>query len=200
MKHFRLILVAGPILVGWVIARVIFLPETAPHWIAPRADAAPLAAPVVVIHPISQTVSAGQVFTLSVSITDALDVGAYEFTLSYNAAVISPTAVTLGALQSTVVPTRTIGVPPFAPLVGGGHVTYAAYSYGPPPGASGSGTLAVLTFQAIANGHSDLHFLNDSNLPLEVVDSSGNLLSATSQDGSVDVGTLYDVYLPLIRR
>lgn len=200
MKRFGWVLVAGAILIGLILVRAMSLSQMAPHWSVPLADAAPLAAPVVVINPISQTVSAGQVLTLSVSITDALNVGAYEFTLSYNAAVISPTAVTLGGLLSNAVPTRTTGVPPFAPLVGGDHVTYAAYSYGLPPGASGSNTLAVLTFQAMTNGHSDLHLLNDSSFPLEVVDSSGNLLTVTSQDGSVDVGTLFHVYLPLVRR
>ena len=200
MKRFRLMLVVGPILIGLILAGAMAWPETVAHSMLPKADAAPLTTLMVLVNPISQTVSAGQVFTVSVSIANASDVGAYEFTLAYNTAAISPTAATLGTLLSGVVPTRTIGVPPFAPLVSSGHVTYAAYSYGPPPGASGGDTLAVLTFQALANGHSDLHLLNDAGFPLEVVDSSGNLLTVTSQDGGVDVSTFFHVYLPLIQR
>src|SRR5438128_2491657 len=134
MKRYQLLLACGLALL-LITGALVILNGGAPLWASglvgpetapPRRGAS---SPVLVyILPASRTVTAGETFTLDVGISGITNLGAFEFTLTYNPAIVTATAATLGPfLGSTGL---TVTVPPGAPLIGGGQLTYGAYSYG----------------------------------------------------------------------
>src|SRR5438876_6745528 len=184
MKRYGLLLACGLAVLLFTGALVI-LNGGAPLWASPLA--APETSPprraaslpaLVYILPASRTVTAGETFTLDVGISGVTNLGAFEFTLTYNPSVVSPTAAALGLFLGSTGLTAT--VPPGAPLISGGQLTYGAYSYGGVSGPSGSGVLASLTFKARVPGTSALHFRTDSIYAPVLADVHGSLLSATT--------------------
>ena len=109
------------------------------------------------IDPQDGTVTAGQVITRSVVITNAEDLGAFEFTLGYNPQLLEVQSVTLGTFPGSSGRTfSTLG-----PVIDGsnGKVSFGAYSVGNTPnGASGNGVLAIVILKALASGSATLSF------------------------------------------
>jgi hypothetical protein len=123
------------------------------------------------------TADEGYDFTVDVVIEDAVDLGAFEFELTYDSTCIEATDVDLGPfLGSTGRSVYETG-----PAFGTGSVTYGAYSLGAtPPGPDGDGVLATITFRAGMNDCcSDLHLQN-----VVVTDTTGNeqCISRTEDD------------------
>ncbi len=130
----------------------------------------------------SATVSTGDTFTVPVSITGASDVFAFQFGLTFDAAVLQLQSISegsfLGTAGSTIFAAGTID------NTNGTATATADTLTGTGPGASGSGTLADLTFKAVATGTSALTLggviLLDSNL---------NDIPFTTSNGAVTVST-----------
>ncbi len=129
----------------------------APMASAGLPEAAALASPLIRFNPSSTTVAPGATFVLDVLVDNATDLGAFEFTLSFNPAVVSLQSATLGSLLSST--GRTAVALPLVQHAPGpyefGGYTYAATRI---LGPNGTGTAARLTFQALAAGSSNLTF------------------------------------------
>ena len=79
-----------------------------------------------------------------------------------------------------------------------GIATFAAFSTGPQPGVSGSGSLAILEVKALGVGESDLA-INDS----QATTPDASPLSVTDVDAVVQVREarpMEMLYLPFVRR
>ncbi len=110
--------------------------------------------PVIRFNPSSITVEPGATFVIDVVVDNVADLGAFEFTVAFNPAVVQAQNVTLdGFLASTG---RPVVVAPDAPKIDNvaGTVKYAAFSFGTAAGPSGTGTVARITLQAMAPGSS----------------------------------------------
>jgi len=131
----------------------------------------------VKIDPPDQTVNSGRSFTINIVVENAIDLGAFEFELTYDHICVQATGATLGPfLGSTGRSVADVG-----PLVEVGSVTYGAFSWGASPGPSGDGVLATVTFQAGSNEcASVLHLQNVS-----LVDTAGNPQCVSTEDGLV---------------
>ena len=106
--------------------------------------------------PASVQVIPGDVFSLTVQIQGATNVGAFQTDVSYDPLVVQVEGITLGAwLGSTG---RTIS--PLGPIISNtvGRVTFGAFSFGSQAGASGSGDLATIRLRAAGVGQTRLSF------------------------------------------
>ncbi|MBC7227755.1 MAG: PKD domain-containing protein [Thermoflexales bacterium] len=147
------------------------------------------------VQPPVRTVTAGHVFTVGIAITNAVDLGAFEFTLGYTPTVVEVVTGTLGSFPGSTGRAFTVAGTVISPTAG--TVTFGAYSLGATPeGPSGNGVLAVLTLRALAEGQSVLTFRS-----AQVSDRAGNPQTlATLSDGRVEVVPGWKVYLPLVVR
>ncbi len=148
------------------------------------------------IQPSAQQVSTGDVFTTSVVISDAVDLGAFEFTLAYTPTVVKVITATLGTFPASTGRTFT----PIGTQIDtiAGTMTFGAYSLGSSPtGPSGNGTLAVLTLEALSSGTSDLIFRS-----AQVSDRTGNAQTiAAMHKGQITVtAATYRIFLPVVVR
>jgi general secretion pathway protein D len=116
------------------------------------AQAAPIiSAPFV-------TVAVGDLFTIPISITDAVDLTLWQFDLAFDPAIVQAGAVTEGTFMSD------FGATFFGPGVAdnsSGLISLVSGSYvGFAPFPSGSGVLAEIEFVALSPGVSPLVFSN----------------------------------------
>jgi hypothetical protein len=153
------------------------------------------------IDPLNSTVEVGDIFSVTVAIDNVTNLAAFQFDLNYNSGVVQPgtdpasDCVRLGPfLGSTGRSVNKIG-----PTISDGLITYGAYTLDPPsmPGPSGSGTLATITFKAVAIGTTVLSLKNES-----ATDPVGASLAVDVQDGQIEVGpdqaNGFYIYLPLV--
>lgn len=135
----------------------------------------------VKVDPASKRVPlSGGTFTMDIVAQDVTNLAAYQVELTYNPAIVHVTAVTPGPFLGST--GRTVS--PVGPNIdnGAGRAVFGAFTFGTAPGVNGTGVLATITFQPRARGTSALHLQN-----LLVADPSGNPLSATTEDGQVEV-------------
>ncbi|MBV9500208.1 MAG: PEP-CTERM sorting domain-containing protein [Acidobacteriaceae bacterium] len=139
----------------------------------------------ILISPASQTVSVGQTFTLDINVDQIPDLFDYEFSLSFNPAVLAAQSVTEGALFANT------GDSFFSPgsinNTAGTIPTTADTLEGKVPGVSGPGTLAMVQFTAIAAGTTSIDFSPPHDLILQ--DSKGNTLAVTAHSADITAGT-----------
>ena len=174
---------------------------------APASPASPslLSAPLLSLQPSAIRVRQGDLFTLSLVISNVTNLGAYQATVHYSSTLMHPVTVTHPSPSFLTVSGRTAGRPP--PDLGP-YLTVGEYSTGSATsGRNGSGTLAYIQFWALAPGVSALSFSRDSLgqywlplMPAEVADPFGNRMPHFLQDATVTVVPTYRLYLPLIRR
>jgi hypothetical protein len=114
----------------------------------------------------------GATFNVQISVAGVTNLGAYEWQLAYDPAVVElvnvPAAAPYlgwdgGFLASTG---RTVSCLP--PILGVGSVRYGCATYAPtPPGPNGSGPLSTVTFQPVGDGAPNIAFvcagLGDTN-------------------------------------
>jgi len=113
----------------------------------------------------SATVNVGDTFDIAVSIASPSEVDSWQFDLSFTASLLKANFVTEGSFLSESGTKTTL----FSPGVidnGTGHITLVTDSFVDlPPGPSGSGVVADISFTALAPGVSPLTlsnvFLND---------------------------------------
>ncbi len=156
----------------------------------PPADerAAPTGLAVQVEPPLTTLDSVDQVFTITVDVANADNLGSFNFELNYDPAILQVETVSLGGtLQG-------MGFTPQGPIIASGKVTYGAASIHA-GGLNGSETLATIELKTRREGSSVLDLEN-----VEVSDMGGNLQSVTVQDGQVQVGAPEQptIYLPII--
>jgi hypothetical protein len=163
----------------------LFLLVTNPF--AVRADNPP----VIRLDPPSQSVDVGNgPFTVSVMVDNVADLGAYEFQLQFDPAVVRFVGVEDGGFLGSTgrqlqCPTATLFYPADGDLpneIRDGCSTLNST----PAGPSGSGRLAVVTFAPIGSGYSDLTF-TAVGPHMDVTGISGDSLSPTTQNGAVTI-------------
>jgi len=155
---------------------------------------APQQEAVLAVLPPTRTVQVGQTFTVGVVITDAVDMGAFEFTMAYTPTVVEVVTATLGSFPGST----GRSVVPAAPVISStaGTVAFGAYSLGrTPEGPSGDGVLVTLTLRALAEGESGLDFISAqigdrAGTPQALGDLIGGQIAVTSS-------SRWWVYLPL---
>jgi hypothetical protein len=149
----------------------------------PEAEA--LVAPTIRFDPSSSTVSTGATLGVNIVVDNAADLGGFEFTMTFDPAVVTAVTVTLGSFLGST--GRSVGA--VTPIIDNttGTVKYAAFSWGVGLGPDETGTLAVVTLQAVAAGSTSLNFsqaqLTDTQWdPMTVV-------TPTMTSGTVTVST-----------
>lgn len=134
---------------------------------------------IVCVQPPSQVAETGGQFTADIVVDQVTNLGAYEFTLVFDPAVISYVGVSNGAfLGSTGRSVSCLGPYPQA-----GSVRLACVTLGAEPGGpSGTGVLARARFSALAEGTSALDLTK-----VILADVPGTPLPHTDLDGEVTV-------------
>jgi hypothetical protein len=123
--------------------------------------------------------NAGADFSIDVAIVDAVDLGAFEFSLLYDPSCVGAVSVDLGPFLGSTGRTAV----PVGPTFDAESVTFGAYSFGSPTGPNGEGVLATVHFTAGASECSSLLHLQNAAL----TDTAGNPRTPTLQDGYVNV-------------
>ena len=141
--------------------------------------------------PASIQVAPGAVFTETVRLQDAANLGVFQATLNYNPAIVRVEAVTIGPFLASTGRTAV----PVGPTIDNtvGKVTLGAFTFGSQPGVSGAGDLAVVRFRAVANGQTTLTF-HEAGLS----DPQGEPLTVGSLTGATVNVDVSKVYLPLV--
>jgi len=139
------------------------------------------AVPVPTITASSATVNVGDTFHILISISSPVEITSWQFDLAFTASLLKANSVTEGPFLSESGTKTTL----FSPGVidnGTGHITLVTDSFVDlPPGPSGSGVLADISFTALAPGISPLTL---SNVFLNDLDSSSGFQTT---DGLVTI-------------
>jgi general secretion pathway protein D len=151
------------------------------------------------LDPATSAAAIGQPVTLRVLIGEALDLGSFEFTLTYDATrlAISVDGVSLGDFLGSSGRSATAISPQIKVENGVGTLRFGAYTLGAtPPGPSGSGTLAEITFTPLAAGSTEVAFAN-----AQVTDTTGESQSGLALQGAtLNIAPGEAVSLPYIAR
>ena len=147
----------------------------------------------VSIEPVTSTVQSGETFTVSVVIFEAVNLGAFQFEMHYDPAVVHAEEATpgpfLGSSGRNVLPV------PGLPTIDNdaGRLAFGAFSFGTQPGPDGRGALAKATIIAQRAGSSALDLQ-----AVVITDPEGQEQPVTVTDGAAMVKR--SLYLPLILR
>jgi hypothetical protein len=129
--------------------------QAAPLAPAQLPEVEALANPAIRFDPSSSTVPPGATFAVNVAVDNAADLGGFQFTMTFDPAVVKVQNVALGSFLGST--GRTVGaVGPVTPTVG--TCKFGGFSYGAAAGPNGTGTVVSLTLQAVAVGSSNLTF------------------------------------------
>jgi hypothetical protein len=135
---------------------------------------------VLTLDPTTQTTSTGSVVTVDVDISNVTDLFGYQFDLTFNPNILQAVSSSEGSFLSSGGSTFFINGD--NDNVGGAVSATADTLLSAVNGVSGSGQIAVFTFDAIGNGTSALAIQNET-----LLDSNFNVLSDTTAGGSVAV-------------
>lgn len=163
---------------------------------------AAVAGPVIRLDPPSTTADAGDVFVVNVVVDNVADLGGYDFTVTFNSAVVHVQSVTLGPFLGST--GRTVGA--LGPHIdnAAGSFTFGGYSFGAAAGPNGTGTVAQVTLRAMWGGSSALTFSG-----VQLTDTQATVLGPlTITPGSVTVvgptptptPERFWIYLPVLRK
>lgn len=140
----------------------------------------------------------GSTFTINVTVTNVIDLYAYEFHIGYNTTVLTATNIAVGPFL----------LPDYFEWVNliddaEGWLWYSVtQDFGETSGVNGSGVVAIITFSVDDYGHSELDLyetiLGGSDyLPIdhEAIDGyfSNKILGDADSDGDVDNSDLFDL-------
>ena len=146
------------------------------------------------LQPQSRTVLAGQLFTVTVAISNVSDLGAFDFNIGYSPSVVTVVTATLTGFPAST-GRQVYETGPDIDAVQG-TLALGAYSLESTPlGPSGDGALAVITLRAQASGPTGLMLLTAN-----VSDHAANPVTAVLQSGNVTVAVTKMVYLPMVVR
>lgn len=111
-----------------------------------------------------------ETFDINVTITDVSELYSWQFTLTFNPAVLNVIEVTEGPFLKAF--NETLWLTPKkdndAGLIGAGALFKPP---APPHGATGSGVLASVTFKVMSGGASSLHFDKDKTILITYIGS-----------------------------
>ena len=147
------------------------------------------------VAPSTTTVRSGTTFTLDVIVTDVTDLAVWEFRLFYLNTILNCTSITEGPLLKAGGSTFFESTIHNAYNATHGWLLAGSTLLGPVPGVNGTGTLATITFQAIAAGDTPLRFSSDPLVTL-LLDSSPpprHSILFTTIDGTVHIAADHDV-------
>jgi hypothetical protein len=131
------------------------------------------------------SLSAGQVVTVPIEITNSRALGGFEVTVSYDPSILQLKNAALGGfLRDTGRSTSSLG----AISEGGDQVAFGGYSHGSQAGATGNGQLGVLTFDVLGDGESDLTLEN-----VLLASPAGNVTRPGAEIGR-------QIYIPVVLR
>jgi Cohesin domain len=135
-------------------------------------------APVVFVDPPSQDVALGDFFIVDIVASNIDNLGAYEFTVQFDPNVLTLSGVSNGPFLGST------GRPVFCPPPTGdnGRLRFGCVTTGSAPGASGTGLLAEIVFQASGPGRSSIGFST-----MALADPLGKTMNAAVANGSVFV-------------
>ncbi|HEX5479323.1 MAG TPA: cohesin domain-containing protein, partial [Dehalococcoidia bacterium] len=155
---------------------------TATPTTTPTASPTPLvncgaAGTMVCVQPIAESDVSGSLVNVKVAVQQATGLGAFQFTLSYDPSVLSPYTVGDGGFLGST--GRTVFCLPAQFQTGSVQFTCVTLGPAPPPGVTGSGSLALVTFIANNPGSTPLSL---SSVILTTV--SGAKITATTVDGT----------------
>jgi hypothetical protein len=134
--------------------------------------------PAILIDPPSQSVRVGDYIVVDVMARNVTNVAAYDFTVQFDANVLVLSGISNGAFLGST--GRGVFCP--TPTVSDRQVRFGCVSSGSALGASGTGLLAEIVFQAAAQGTSSLDFA-----AYALADPFGNTISVEAEGGSVSV-------------
>ena len=161
------------------------------HAASVNADLAPHD-PAVRIAPATSFVGIGEVFSVEVVISDAMDLGAYQFEMDFDPAVVRARDVEDASFLGST------GRTPIAIINKidntEGTLAFGVISIGTDPGPSGMGVLATITLEAQGGGSTALHLFN-----VKASDTKPAEQPVTVEDGVVIVGG-QRVYLPIVMK
>jgi hypothetical protein len=132
------------------------------------------------VDPIAQTAPTGTVVTVDVDIANVANLYGYQFDLTFNPSVLQAVSTTEGSFLSSG--GSTFFIPGTNDNVGGTVAATADSLETAISGVSGSGALAVFTFNAIGSGTSAIGIQNEI-----LLDSNLNVIADTTTGGSVTV-------------
>lgn len=139
-----------------------------------------LATPIVQVSPATAITTVGQAFQVNLIGEDFIDLYAYNFTLNFDPARIQVVSVDEGLLLASA--GTTFFIPGVIDNVVGSISFIGNTLIGAIPGAIGNGTLAMIGFEAIAEGTSPLSLVD-----LLFLDSGLSGLVTTPQESMVTV-------------
>lgn len=165
-----------------------------------------LADPVIRLSPSSSTVDPGATFVIDVVVDNVVDLGGYDFTVTFNPAVVHVQNLALGPFLGST----GNQVAPLGPSIDNtvGKVTFGGFTMPPnaAPGPSGTGTVAHLTLQAMAAGSSALTFTKAvlTNTQATVLGPLTMTPGSVTVSGATPTGTPTSgpsrIYLPVLRK
>lgn len=164
--------------------------HAAPLALAWWPEVAGVADPVIRFDPSSSAKDVGATWVVEVLVDNAVDLGGYDFAVTFDPAVVTVQDVTLGDFLASTGRTAA----PLGPEIDNavGEFAFGGFSYGGAPGANGTGTLAHVTLYAVAPGNSSLTFsaaqLTDTQIPVGVVTPT-MISGAVSVSGPTATGT-----------
>jgi general secretion pathway protein D len=135
--------------------------------------------PMLSFEPTTTTVAAGEAVTLTAGISGGSALSAFQFDVTFDPSVLSVVDITEGTFLSGAGPTFFL---PGTVNNSAGTVQFVADTLLGPTSATGDGSLASITFDAIGKGASTVNFAN-----VLLVDSAGNLEESGTALGTVTV-------------
>jgi hypothetical protein len=138
------------------------------------------AVPILSIEPLSKVVQPGQSFSLDVRISDITDLFTLQFDLTFTPGVLSALSIAEGPFLPSG--GATFFISGIIDNVGGTIATTGDSLIGAIAGVNGSGTLATISFQALALGTSPITLSN-----VMLLDSNLGDITARLTDGTVNI-------------
>jgi len=172
-------------------------------WAQPSAPLTLAASPVLALSVPAGSQAANTPFEVQVTVDGATNLGAFEFDLGYDTALMAVTAITLTTFLgggADCDPTRgrcgeVLGLQPVS-----GGVALGAYSFGAGAGVAGAGVLATLRVQP--TGRSGATSLTITNAKLAGADAS--VIMPVVQDATLEFAppapAMRALYMPLVTR
>jgi len=125
-------------------------------------------------------ISTGENFTVDILVSNASNLGSFQFVFTYNPTIVKFEKIILGDFLGSTGRAAN----PLGPRVdeASGRVTFGAFTLGQQPGANGSGTLATVTLRALGGGTSSLELREP-----QITDISGVVQPVSAESGQVTI-------------
>ena len=148
---------------------------------------------IIWISPAESTGRVGTPLTLTAAISEATNLGGFQFTLAYSPTLIRVQSVTIGPFLGSTGRGVLASIPVINPTAG--TATFIATTIGTAHGAAGSGTLAEVVIVPQSAGNAALQWQN-----VQISATDGTPPPLDLQAGSITIKPLWKVYLPVVIR